>query len=425
MALCPFATRQLIPAGSNDPTITPRAVIWHVAVSMVASLFDFFRFRSGGIESHFYINWRGKLYQYRDTSRQADANYQANDFAISVETAGMGLGRWNPLQRRMMKRLAVWCHEVHGIPFQRCESPTGTGFGYHTMWGAPSPWTPVAKSCPGKFRIVQFARWFVPWLAAMAQRDQLQPTPRRRRLVIRQANLWRKNKHIEADLQLLVAGRPHIVGTNEAANFIRELDQVAYEHGYRHIVDTSSRARSQNTTLIRAGNGIQILGGGIRTMCPAVGDAPERTAAVVRFKVDGQLRAHVSTHANSHVEDGGKPRRLPRVGLGFVVHMRNLVALIGDLERDGHKVTLTGDLNWAWTRRVAQWAYAPKRVLRRVGMRAQWGHRTAPAWNRRRIDYIAYDPDDLLLVEQRLVDGEHSDHPWPEAAFQIIKESRP
>jgi hypothetical protein len=35
------------------------------------------------------------------------------------------------------------------------------------MWGAPSEWTPVSKTCPGKGRIAQFHDVLVPWLAEM------------------------------------------------------------------------------------------------------------------------------------------------------------------------------------------------------------------------------------------------------------------
>jgi hypothetical protein len=170
----PEARLRLIPAGSNDPPIEPRAAILHVAVSMAASLYEFFRYRSGGIESHFYVNWRGKVEQYRSIFREADANYKANAFAISIETAGWGTGWWNPLQKRAIKRLLLWLNEeTNGaIPLTVCDSPTGSGIGYHTMWGSPSPWTPVAKSCPGPNRIKQFIRWLTPWLESNPAQQQ-------------------------------------------------------------------------------------------------------------------------------------------------------------------------------------------------------------------------------------------------------------
>ena len=102
--------------------------------------------------------------QYRSVLWQADANYQANDFAVSIETQGFEHGTWNDAQLASIKRLLLWLHNEHGIPLRECEGPFGSGVGYHTMWGAPSAWTPVAKSCPGPDRKVQFSNDIVPWM---------------------------------------------------------------------------------------------------------------------------------------------------------------------------------------------------------------------------------------------------------------------
>lgn len=164
MALCPFATRKLIAPGSSDPRITARAVVLHVDAGGAASLFDFFRDRSGGVESHFHITWTGTIEQYRDTGYQADANYRANDFAISIETQGFGGGTWNKRQIASIGRLLLWLHETHGIPLEEILTWDGTGVGYHVQFGAPGPWTPVAKSCPGPNRITQYDTVIVPWM---------------------------------------------------------------------------------------------------------------------------------------------------------------------------------------------------------------------------------------------------------------------
>lgn len=162
--LCEFAVKKLIPAGSSDPRITARLGIWHVDAGNAETLYDYFAHRSGGIESHFFIKKTGVLEQYRDTAYQADANLDANDFALSVETQGFGEGEWTDEQIAMSKRLMRWMHQHHGIPFQKAGAWDGKGFGYHTQWGAPSHWTPVSKTCPGPDRIVQFNKVLVPWL---------------------------------------------------------------------------------------------------------------------------------------------------------------------------------------------------------------------------------------------------------------------
>lgn len=166
MATIPFAEKKLIPAGDNDPRINARIGILHVDAGNASDLHDYFDGPSGGIESHGHIRKDGHLYQYRDTAFQADANHHANDFALSWETQGFGEGEWTDEQIEMIKRVMLWCKEKHGIPLREVTSwddPKG-GWGYHTLFGAPSQWTPVAKSCPGPDRKKQFHAVLVPWM---------------------------------------------------------------------------------------------------------------------------------------------------------------------------------------------------------------------------------------------------------------------
>jgi hypothetical protein len=162
----PGAKQLIIPPGSNDPQITPRIAILHVDAGNAASLYSYFRDRSGGIESHFHVRKDGLVEQYRNIFWQADANLDANDFAVSIETQGYGAGEWNSLQIAAIKKLLLWLHSEAGIALRRCGSWNGIGVGYHTMWGSPSHWTPVAKSCPGPDRIKQFESVIVPWFTA-------------------------------------------------------------------------------------------------------------------------------------------------------------------------------------------------------------------------------------------------------------------
>lgn len=171
MALYPAARQQLIPAGSNDPAIIPIGVILHVDAGNVGNLHDYFDGPSGGIESHFHIPKAGAPYQYRDTSREADANYHGNSFErggktygfISVETQGLAVGEWNDHQLDEIKKLLLWAHRTHGIPLRRCPAWDEAGVGYHVMFGAPGPWTPHSKVCPGEGRVEQFNDILVPW----------------------------------------------------------------------------------------------------------------------------------------------------------------------------------------------------------------------------------------------------------------------
>lgn len=182
MALYPGARHRLIPAGTNDPPITVIGAILHVDAGNSKSLYGYFSEKSDGIESHFHIPKEGAPEQYRDTGREADANLKANSFVVngkrygfvSIETQGYGSGEWNAHQLQEIKELLLWLSDTHNFSLRRCPDWNQSGVGYHTMWGAPSQWTPVAKSCPGPDRIEQFNDVLVPW---MAQAHHGTPTP--------------------------------------------------------------------------------------------------------------------------------------------------------------------------------------------------------------------------------------------------------
>lgn len=167
MAIFPGAVLKLIPPDRNDPPIIPRLMIFHIAVSLADSLYPDFvsnqRPTGSKIESHFYVRFDGTIEQYRDTGYQADANTDANDFAISVETQGLEMGEWTPAQFASLQRLALWGHQKHPIPLAKAQAWNGSGFGYHILF--MDRWAGGPRSCPGPQRVAQFNNKFVPWLA--------------------------------------------------------------------------------------------------------------------------------------------------------------------------------------------------------------------------------------------------------------------
>lgn len=172
MALCPFAVHKLIPPGANDPRINARVAILHVDGGNAESLYNFFDGPSGGIESHFHVRKDGVIEQYRDTEYQADANRYANDFAVSIESQGLAAGEWTPEQMKSIKRLLLWLRDVEDIPLTQVQTWDGAGVGYHTLFGAPSQWTPYVKSCPGEDRKKQFHSELVPWMNTGGEEEE-------------------------------------------------------------------------------------------------------------------------------------------------------------------------------------------------------------------------------------------------------------
>lgn len=174
MAWYPFANKKVIKPGPNDPPIIVVGAILHVDAGDSKSLYGYFSSgKSDGIESHFHVPKDGPVEQYRDTHFEADANLKANSFVVggkrygfvSIETQGKAKGEWNAWQLQEIKRLLKWLSETHDFPLEKATNPRGPGVGYHTLFGAPGPWTPVAKTCPGPDRVRQFNEILVPWFS--------------------------------------------------------------------------------------------------------------------------------------------------------------------------------------------------------------------------------------------------------------------
>lgn len=164
MAICPFANQRLLPENKTQSKIKPRIVILHTAVDSPGptDLARYFARADVGAESHFYVWYDGRIDQMMDTNVRADANYKANDFAISIETEDEGKPDqlpWTPAQMDSLVKLTAWCCETHGIPKKKVETWNGAGIGYHSQFNDASGNTPWSihdgKTCPGKVRRTQ------------------------------------------------------------------------------------------------------------------------------------------------------------------------------------------------------------------------------------------------------------------------------
>ncbi len=160
-----------LPEARWQSKITPTQIILHTAVDGPGptNLQDYFERRDIRTESHYWIPFEGPIVRMMPTTpgeaRRADANRYANKRpdgtgAISIETEDDGTPEVTPWSRHQLNGLKeiIWLEsERHGIPLTRCEHPADPGIGYHSMWGAPSAWTPYwGKTCPGSARIAQF-----------------------------------------------------------------------------------------------------------------------------------------------------------------------------------------------------------------------------------------------------------------------------
>lgn len=178
MALYPAAVKRLIPHDPKmDPHILPRVAILHVDAGGAtgADLAHYFTYGSGGIESHFSIDYDGTVTQFRDTYWQADANMSANNFAVSIETQGKADGTWTAQQLASIKALLLWLNHTHDIPLVKCPTWFGYGVGYHILF--MQEWAGGPRACPGPLRIKQFNDDIVPWMNTNPARPPASPLP--------------------------------------------------------------------------------------------------------------------------------------------------------------------------------------------------------------------------------------------------------
>lgn len=154
MSLYPVKRDLIPPDWAHDPAVNVRLLIFHTAVSNAHG--------SGppapeaGLEWHFYIDENGDIWQRRDTGEQADANYLANNFAISCETWDGGdpeANPWTAAQADSIVALIRLAHDLDGIPLVRPASWDGSGVGYHRQF---PEWDSPYHSCPGNTRAAQF-----------------------------------------------------------------------------------------------------------------------------------------------------------------------------------------------------------------------------------------------------------------------------
>jgi hypothetical protein len=158
MTRYPGATWKPLPQNDRQAHITPTTIVLHsTAGGTLASNWALFDSTAAhGDESHFVVGFDGAVWQVMDTSVRADAQWDANDFAVSIETLSnpKASDPWTPAQLRAVRLLCIWLLGVHtGIGHHTCSSWDSGGLGYHRMF---SQWNRSGHTCPGDARVGQF-----------------------------------------------------------------------------------------------------------------------------------------------------------------------------------------------------------------------------------------------------------------------------
>lgn len=126
---------------------------WKWLNNETQSLYKYFN--TSPLESHLHVEKNGAIEQYVSFKYTADANYHANRWAISVETADDGnpnVTGWTDDQIDSLAAIAAYLHIHIGLPLRETKHVKDSGINGHTSHGAPSAWTPVVKTCPGEAR---------------------------------------------------------------------------------------------------------------------------------------------------------------------------------------------------------------------------------------------------------------------------------
>lgn len=175
----PRAEWRPLPEHDKQPHIKPTQAIVHSIVGSAAGAWGYFK-NSTSLESHFILPKRGAPWQCMDLDRQADANYRANrrpdgTGAHSMETEDNRDPDNDPWTDSQVAEIIAWFRwecDTFDIPRRVCRTPSDPGIGYHSLFGAPSDWTPSrGKTCPGRVRIQQFHDIIVPAVLADEKDD--------------------------------------------------------------------------------------------------------------------------------------------------------------------------------------------------------------------------------------------------------------
>lgn len=205
---------ELQPESNSQPAIRPTQLIFHSLAAPWTGQRTYEYWRDGtNLESHFYVEYGGGLYQYMGTETRADANFEANrrpdgTGAISCETAAKvdNSDPWTAEQVAALIALAVWACKTHGIPPRIAPAWDLPGIGYHRLF---RPWSTSGTACPGDARVQQFHDQVMPGIAA-AMEDDMTPAQAKQLLDVHKAV-------VEASIRSRVDGVLHTLADHTSA----------------------------------------------------------------------------------------------------------------------------------------------------------------------------------------------------------------
>lgn len=232
-----------------------------------------------------------------------------------------------------------------------------------------------------------------------------------------------------ADLSKVIRRwRPAFIGCQEGQDYIGALRDGV--EGYRLALPPGARGGARNNPVMYDPDQVRYLGAASHRMHDGrKGLFPPRYDSEYRFQweADGSVIIEHNTHVNSHIEKGGRPRDLPRVGMS-IRHLRKLADNVAQDAR-GHRLGfLTGDLNVDEDadNRV-DFSGFPNQVFREYKIESIYDELGTPASfdtkGRRKIDVIASYKGDRRVTGEKVekIDAKalHSDHAAVCATYRV------
>lgn len=151
MAIWDKASYQGPPDANSGGTMSEfRGLVWHIAEGSYLGTIAWQKNPISDVSSHFVIGLNGEITQLLDTTLTAWTQAAGNGHWVSVEFAGFATGQLATAQFEAAAQLYAWLVQVHSIPIQLADSPSGRGLGWHGMGGVAWGNHP---GCPGSANV--------------------------------------------------------------------------------------------------------------------------------------------------------------------------------------------------------------------------------------------------------------------------------
>jgi hypothetical protein len=209
--VCDWAVQK--PLGPQiEPGIDPKVLVFHTMVGYLLGTYNMFRAGGyDGVESTFGLGGPedgaldGKLWQFQNCNRQADAQAAGNLYAVSVETSDGGHPNhpWSNKQVAALIRLTVdFCatYKRTCALVPRTGSIGNAGLGYHEL---RQEWNPHSHACPGPTREGQLRQVVIPRARQILTGAPLPPVQPRSHLTIDGVFGTNTIKALQTDLRAL------------------------------------------------------------------------------------------------------------------------------------------------------------------------------------------------------------------------------